>query len=198
MSSNTIYVTYLTIYYGSKLPMFYIGSTSLDKINKGYRGSVSSKKYKSIWEFELKNSPHLFKTKILTKHNSRQDATTREYKFQKLLSVVKSGMYINRGYATVNGHYNFGMIGENNPFYGKSHSEDNLRFFRESQLGEKSVCYGRKFTKETLNLLSEINMGDKNPMYGKHQTDSAKALIRDARTGVPRSLESCKKTGEGH
>ena len=51
--SNTIYCTYLTIYSGNKLPTFYIGSTSVEKIEQGYRGSVSSKRYQSIWEKEL-------------------------------------------------------------------------------------------------------------------------------------------------
>ena len=31
-----MYCVYLTIYTGNKLPPFYIGSTSLKKINKGY------------------------------------------------------------------------------------------------------------------------------------------------------------------
>jgi hypothetical protein len=57
MSSNTIYCTYLTIYSGNKLPPFYIGSTSVNRISNGYHGSVSSKRYKSIWLEELKTNP---------------------------------------------------------------------------------------------------------------------------------------------
>lgn len=52
---NNNYCVYLTIYSGSKLPPFYIGSGTLDKIlNKGYRGSVTSKQFKKIWSQELK------------------------------------------------------------------------------------------------------------------------------------------------
>lgn len=44
------YCTYVTFYSGNKLPPFYIGSTSVDKIEKGYRGSVKSKRWKQIYE----------------------------------------------------------------------------------------------------------------------------------------------------
>ena len=63
---TNIYCTYLTIYKGNKLPPFYIGSTSVDKINTGYHGTVSSKKYKDIYKQELITNPQIFKTKILT------------------------------------------------------------------------------------------------------------------------------------
>lgn len=57
MSSKTIYqyfvsnqyCVYHTTYIGNKLPPNYIGSTSVEKIKKGYYGSVKSKSYKSIW-----------------------------------------------------------------------------------------------------------------------------------------------------
>jgi hypothetical protein len=37
-----MYCVYLTIYKGNNLPPFYIGSTSIDKIDGGYHGSVMS------------------------------------------------------------------------------------------------------------------------------------------------------------
>jgi hypothetical protein len=46
MSSTNIFCTYLTIYSGNKLPMFYIGSSTVKKVVSGYHGSVSSKIYK--------------------------------------------------------------------------------------------------------------------------------------------------------
>lgn len=108
----TIYVTYLTIYYGSKLPMFYIGSSDSDKIINGYRGTVKSKKYKSIWENELKFNPQLFKTKIISKHSCRSDATSKEYKLQVLLNVIKSPMYINKAFAAKNGFFGMDVVGK--------------------------------------------------------------------------------------
>ena len=78
-----IYCTYLTVYTGNKLPPFYIGSTSVDNISKGYRGSVLSKNYKSIWKQELHSHPDLFKMsaahtgKILSPEHKAKIAAAR-------------------------------------------------------------------------------------------------------------------------
>ena len=71
----------------------------MDKINKGYRGSVDSKKYKSIWKQELYDHPDLFKTIILTRHETRQEAMEREIVFQEAFSVARNPMYINMAHA---------------------------------------------------------------------------------------------------
>ena len=94
-----IYCTYLTVYTGNKLPPFYIGSTSVDNINKGYRGSVSSKKYMDIWKQEIASHPDLFKTSILTRHETRQEAQDKEIIFHESLSVALNPMYINMAHA---------------------------------------------------------------------------------------------------
>ena len=120
----SIYVTYLTTYRGNKLPPFYIGSTSIDKINIGYRGSVVSKKYKSIWKQELKNNPHLFKTKIISKHGTRQEALDKEYNLQIKLNVMKSTMYINMSVASPNGYFGMNVSGENHPMFGKQYTKE--------------------------------------------------------------------------
>lgn len=99
-SIMSIYCTYLTIYKGSKLPPFYIGSTSIKNIEHGYRGSVKSKKYKNIWKEELNNNPFLFSTKIISTHISKQDALLKEYNFQVSLGVMNSPMYINEAVAS--------------------------------------------------------------------------------------------------
>lgn len=95
----SIYCVYLTTYKGSKLPPFYIGSTTVDKINNGYRGSVSSKKYKSVWMKELSEHPELFSTKIVTTHNTRKIALEKEYQFQVAVKAPSNSMYINEAYA---------------------------------------------------------------------------------------------------
>lgn len=76
-----MYCTYLTVYYGNKLPSFYIGSTSVKNIQKGYRGTVSSLEYKSVWKLELKHNPQLFKTIILSTHYTRKEAFIKELFF---------------------------------------------------------------------------------------------------------------------
>ena len=115
-----MYCVYLTTYFGNKLPMFYIGSSSIKKVQNGYFGSVSSKKYKSAFLKEKKNNPSLFKIQIITTHQTRKDALIKENSLQKQLNVVSSPMYMNQAYAT-----EFGMpnIGQNNGFYGKKHTK---------------------------------------------------------------------------
>ena len=115
----SIYCTYITFYRGNKLPPFYIGSTSVEKVNNGYRGSVLSKQYKDIWKHELKTSPHLFVTRILSTHNDRKSATSKEEYLQRKLNVVRSTMYINKSLATPNGMFGMNVKKEAHPNYGK-------------------------------------------------------------------------------
>lgn len=70
---NLEYCTYLTLYSGNKLPPFYIGSTHVKNINKGYKGSVGSKNFGDIWKTELKENPELFKTKIISYHITKPE-----------------------------------------------------------------------------------------------------------------------------
>ena len=90
------YVTYLTTYRGNKMPPFYIGSTNEKKISEGYNGTVSSRKYKDIWEFERANNPHLFETVIITRHKTRNEALEKETNFLYYLDARNNKLYINR------------------------------------------------------------------------------------------------------
>lgn len=97
------YCTYITFYYGKLLPPFYIGSSYVNNIiNNSYRGSVSSKAFKQIWIDEIKNNPHLFKTKIISYHKTRKEATEKERKFHLTLNVVNNPLYLNKSIASLN------------------------------------------------------------------------------------------------
>lgn len=106
--TTSVYCVYLTTYRGKALPPFYIGSTSIKKVEDGYHGSVLSAAYKTIWKQELLNSPDLFNTQILSKHATRQEALEHELRLQKDLDVVNSRLFINK--ALANGC--FGNMGE--------------------------------------------------------------------------------------
>jgi len=157
-----IYCTYLTVYTGNTLPPFYIGSTSIDNINKGYRGSVASKNYKSIWKQELYDHPDLFKTIILTRHETREDALIREQSFHFALNVKISSLHINSAIAVTN-NYDFNK-------------------------GEFHHNYGRKSSRETSAKLSRLVSGKNNPFYNKHHTEESKKLIGSYHIG-PKSKE---------
>lgn len=107
MTSKTIYCTYVTFYSGSKLPPFYIGSSSVEKIERGYHGSVLSKKWKELYKTELKMNKHLFKTEIIELFHTREDALKHELELHISNNVVKSKFFFNEALATVNGF--FGM-----------------------------------------------------------------------------------------
>lgn len=163
----TIYCTYLTVYSGSKLPPFYIGSTRVERLNEGYRGTVSSAKYKTIWKKELKNNPHLFKTKILTTHDSRKEATEKELYFQKALSVVSSSLYINMAYATPNGFFGMDVKGIPKP-----------ESMRNKLLGNKNAS------------------GNHKPKSQKHKDKIKRSLAGKIRTkGHSLAISKAKKGG---
>lgn len=112
------YVVYLITYSGDKMPKYYIGSTSLEKILEGYMGTITSKKYKDIYYQEIKDNIELFYLEILSYHNSRKEALEKEYKLQKEWDVVKNENFINQSIAAINGFFGRDVKGINNPNYG--------------------------------------------------------------------------------
>lgn len=98
-------VVYLTIYSGDLLPKYYIGSTYYEKYSNNYHGSVCSKKWKDIYDNEIKYNPHLFKTEIIEICDTRVEALERELYHQKLNNVVESTEYFNESYAIPNGFF---------------------------------------------------------------------------------------------
>jgi len=120
------YCVYLTIYRGNKMPPFYIGSTSVVKVNAGYRGSVDSDEYRDVWKSELSDNPHLFKTVIVSYTSTRESAYDREGKFHELLDVVRSQLYINRSSSS----FRFDNT-------GKTLTEEHRNKISESSTGHK-------------------------------------------------------------
>lgn len=176
--SKTIYCTYLTVYSGNKLPPFYIGSTSVDNIKRGYRGSVTSKRYKSIWKTELKLNSHLFKTKILTTHKTREQALEKEQFFHKSLDVVNSPLYVNQAIASKNGCFGVSLFGKENHMYGKRHSIQSIE-----KMKNNNTMHGKQFKmepwiKEKISkTLTGKYKGPLNGMYGKTHTEKARKNI---------------------
>lgn len=153
-----IYVVYITLYRGSRLPPFYIGWSFESRVINGYRGSVMSQEYKEIWKSELENNPHLFTTRIVSRCESREAAFDRELEIQRRLKVVESPLYINKSLAKGN-------------FTCTQHSKITREKMRQSHLGhvhsaetrakiaEKAI--GRKITEETRRKQSEARKGRK-------------------------------------
>lgn len=102
--------------------------------------------------------------------------------------------------------------GENNPFYGKHHTEETIEKLKnrvitdetrkkisEAAKGRPSAFKGKHHTEETKKRLSEIKKGrhfsiatefisdrvkgEKNPMFGKHHSEETKKKISESRKG---------------
>ena len=158
------FCVYLTTYMGDKLPPFYIGSTSIKRIEAGYRGSVCSKKYKQIWEKELNENPQLFKYQILAELETRKNALIEELYWQLQFDVVKSHDFINMSFASINGFYGMDTSGKNNPMYGN-----------KCLSGENNPMYGKHHsasTKEKIKKNQNMqNVGPINRLLKSKLTD---------------------------
>lgn len=179
----SIYCVYLTIYMGKKLPMFYIGSSTLTKIKNGYRGSVSSKNYGKIWKEELKNNPELFKTKIISLHDSREQAFDKEEKLQKILNVVKNSLYINKSFANSKFSLKQHSVWTRDKFKtrvpwnkGKTdiYSNTTLKKMSFSKKGKSRPCSDETKIKLSVPNPLKANLGEKNGMFNKTHTDVVK------------------------
>jgi hypothetical protein len=159
------YCTYLTIYSGIKMPMFYIGRSNVERVQNGYRGSVSSKLYKQTWLEELEQNPQLFKTKILTTHANQKEAAEQEEYFHKKLQVHKNPLYINQ--ATGAGTFHADIRGKKNPWYGKSRS------------GEQNPMYGRTHKESSRKKMSASGKGK----HSQPKTEEFKQAARDRQLG---------------
>jgi hypothetical protein len=204
-----LFAVYLTTYSGAVLPPFYIGSSSIKKIKSGYHGSVKSKKYKSIWEEELKNNPHFFLTKILSFWGTREEALIEELRIQKEHDVVKSGLFINLAFACPNGFFGRDVSGENHPRYGSRgkevSSETRLKlsnaFTGENnpmwgKFGDNHPAFGNKDTHEQRLKKSQRILGENNPMWGKSHTDITKEKISNKVSGELNGMFGKPRTEE--
>lgn len=177
MSSNTIYCTYVTIYSGNRLPPFYLGSSSIDKIQMGYRGSVSSKRYKEIWKKELLLNSHLFKTKIISTHFSREEALIKEASLQSSLNVVQNPLYVNMSIAGGK----FGMMTIDN--------DTRLKMSKASKGKPKSL-------EHRLRIAEANRIKAKNPEFRKKlsfkRTAEQRRKMSESGKGKIKSKEHCE------
>ena len=186
---NKSFCTYLITYSGNKLPPFYIGSTSIEKIKNGYMGTICSKQYKRTWKKELFENRHLFKIKIISLHDTRESALNKEEILQKKLNVVVSPLYVNM--AIANKHF----VNYVSPMKGLKHTEETRKKLSE-------IAKNRKYSEETRKKFSEARKGKKlkkprSLEYRLKSSISHKKLYENGyinpRTGIKHSEETCKK-----
>lgn len=161
---------YLTTYNGPHLPPFYIGSSTVCRINAGYRGSVSSKKYRKTWKSELKLHPERFNTRIIKVCESRKEATEIERRLQVALKVVRSPLYINQAVASPDGYCGADFRGQNSPRYGKKARQETKDLLSTQRRGIKLGPNPKK-----------AQCGTQNGMFGKTRSDGEKQALRLSR-----------------
>jgi hypothetical protein len=94
------------------------------------------------------------------------------------------------------GYYNFcsckcAASGENNPFFGKHHSEETKKKISDAEKG-------KHLSEKTRKKMSESRKGEKNPFYGKHHSEETKEKISNANKGKHHSEKTKKKISDAH
>lgn len=183
-----MFCVYITFYRGNKLPPFYIGYTSIQKINNGYHGSVCSKQYKDIWKYELKFNNELFKTKILSIHLTKKEANNREIFIQQKLNVIKNSLYINQS-----AYPHFAANITTGTFKGKKHSAETKLKMRNAKLGKKT---NRKWnpSEDTRMKMRLARLGKPGPNKGKFFSEEHRKNISLSKLGKPSTLKGIKRT----
>jgi hypothetical protein len=146
------------------MPPFYIGKTTEFKVLNGYNGTVTSKRYKAIWQQERREHPELFNTLILSTHNTDVEALFREEVIQRFFDVPNNQMFINMSIS----RRGFGASGENHPLFGSVGPNKGKRF--------PGVNKGRKASQETIQRMRVSQLGKKRSDVGKLNMSEAQKL----------------------
>lgn len=77
--------------------------------------------------------------------------------------------------------------GEDNPFYGKSHSDEFKSKMSDIMSGSNNPFYGKSHSEQSRQKMSDYGKGKRkgedNPFYGKSHSDETKNLISASRIG---------------
>lgn len=170
-----MFVTYLTIYDGDKLPPFYIGSTSAERVEHGYHGSVRGLKHGDAWKQELAQHPELFDTIILSKHPTRNEALDEEQRLHVKHNVVRDARFINT--ATARG----GFI---NRGYWTEEEKQRMRKphviteeGKAKQAARAARTKGRKNTPETLERMRQAALNRSPELSAKYSAAQKAAWV---------------------
>jgi len=139
-----------------------------------------SRAYVNIWKKELDNNPHLFETFILTKHETRNEAASREADLQRKLKVLKNDLYINRN------------IGG---FRGRDMTASHKHKISKALKGKKK---SPEHTAKMITTLTERNKTRVNHFTGKTHSQEAITKIKEARAKQIISEETKEKMRQSH
>jgi NUMOD3 motif len=171
-----MYCVYFTIYKGTRLPPFYVGSTKIAKIARGYHGSVSSALWGSIWKQEIRENPHLFMTLIIPGQirHTAAEILDLELAWQEAFDVVDDISFINQAFAKA----------------GFCSTPESAR--KAAATRKRHGLHVR--TQETKRKIGAANRGRKLPPV----TPDTRAKLSQSLTGIPRTPEWLDKMSKSH
>jgi len=194
------------MYSGDDLPPFYIGSTSIENLTRGYHGSVSSKEFRDGWKAAIKNFPECFSTVILTSHVTREEALCEEERLQRYLDVIRSPLFMNQSYAR-GGFVRTGPLSEETKakirakLSGRKIPLEVVEKVAKSLKGKKrDPRIGEKISQSKQGIkLSAAHAAKCGDCFrGRKHSDETKQKMSEARIGRKHSEETKQKMREAH
>jgi hypothetical protein len=134
---------------------------------------------------------HALLEKICIKRYGIDNERTRKMTYSHfMMKIGKDGIhkryYNSFLYENLKNRWRESLSGKNNPFYGKKHTEEMVKFFSESQKGENHHNYGKSLSAEHRKKISDAHRGKRKPML----TDEHKEKLRQSSTGRKHTEET--------
>lgn len=115
---------------------------------------------------------------------------------KKKISIANTGKFVGEK----NPSFGVRLFGDQNPFFGKHHSNITKNKLSADHKGKPSPTKGVLLSEEHKNKISDTRKGNysgvDNPFFGKHHSDDTKKKISAANFGKTRSEERNKKRSD--
>jgi hypothetical protein len=205
------YCTYLTVIIHEDLPFMYIGKGKTKDVLSGrYKGSVSSKQYRDIFNRLKKESPHLIHSEIINQFETNEEAIAEEIKLHAMYDVARCPVFMNKSNQTSTKFV----------FYGHSdgRSDATKAKISEAKRGQKhsdktkakiSASVKGKGKTHTAEHNHKISVALKGILFsdetkekisaakkGKSFSDEHKSKLSLAKKGKPQQIITCPHCGK--
>jgi hypothetical protein len=167
------YCTYLTVIIYSDLPFMYIGSGKTKDVLSGkYKGSVSSKQYKAIFNQLKQEQSHLVHSEVINQFETRQEAMDEEIKLHAMYDVAKCPVFMNKARATATGFTCYERSDETKAKIGAANKGRTL-----SPASKANISKGKKGKPLSEETKAKISAANKIANKGKTHSEETKAKI---------------------